>query len=111
MPVAAGFIEIASSIAADRHLDGGVDISRRQPVTGSLRAIDIDLDRGLAERSEHRQIGNSLYRGQDRLDFVGRVGERLEIVTIQLDRVLALNSRYGFGNVVLQILREIEFNA
>src|SRR5216683_5293754 len=66
MPVAAGFIEIAGAVAADRHLDGGIDISRRQPVSGSLRAIDIDLDGRLAKRGEYRQIGNALHGGKDR---------------------------------------------
>ena len=54
MPVAAGLVEIAGSVAADRHLDGGIDIAGGEPVTGGLGAIDIDLDGGLAERGEHR---------------------------------------------------------
>src|ERR1700736_4355137 len=111
MPVAAGFIESAGAVAADRHLDGGIDIARGQSVAGSLGAIDIDLDSGLAKRSEYRQIGNPLYRGKDRLDLVGSVGKRLKIVAIQLDRVLPLYSGYGFGNVVLKVLREIELDA
>src|SRR6266404_2463500 len=111
VPVAAGFIEITGAVATDRHLDRGIDIPRRQPVTGRARPIDIDLDGGLAKRSEHRQIGNPLYRGKDRLDLVGGVGERLQVVAKQFDRVLPLYSRYGFRNVVLQILREIEFDA
>src|SRR5258706_12460729 len=101
MPVAAGFIEIAGGIAADRHLDGGVDISGRQPVTRSLRAIDIDLDGELAERREHRQIGNPLYGGEHILDLVGGVCDRLEIVTKQLDPVFTLTPRYGVGYVIL----------
>ena len=111
MPVAAGLIEIAGAVAADRHLDGGIDVARRQPVTGGLGAIDIDLDGGLAERGEHRQIGNPLHGGKHGLDLVGGVGERLEIVAKQLDRVLALHAGYGFGDVVLQVLREIELDA
>src|SRR6476659_3155181 len=110
MPVAARFIEITGAVATDRYLYGGVDVSGRQSVAGGLGAIDIDLDRGLAKRREHRQISNSLYRGQDRFDFVCGIGECLEIVAKQLDRVFTLNARYRLGNVVLKVLREIEFN-
>jgi len=34
----AGLVEIAGGVAADRHLDGGIDVSRGQPVTGGLGA-------------------------------------------------------------------------
>src|SRR5207247_507827 len=57
-----------------------------------------------------RQIGDSLYGGQHRFNVGGGVGERLEIVAKQLDRVFTLNSRYGLRNVILKVLREIEFN-
>ena len=61
MPVAAGLIEIAGAVAADRDLDGGVDIAGRQAVARRTRAIDIDLDGRLAERGEHRKIGDALH--------------------------------------------------
>ena len=111
MPVAAGFVEVAGGIAADRHLDGGVDVAGREAVARRLGAIDVDLDGRLAERGEHRQIGDALHGGQHRLDLVGGVGERLQIVAVQLDRVLALHAGYRFRDVVLQILREVEFDA
>src|ERR1700712_4560125 len=111
MPVAAGLIEVAGRVAADRHLDGGIDVAGREPVTGGLGPIDIDLDGRLAERGEHREIGDPLHGGKHRLDLVGGVGERLQVVAIQLDRILALYARYGFGNVVLQVLREVELDA
>src|SRR6476660_436054 len=64
MPVAAGFIEIAGGVAADRHFDGGIDVSGGEAITGGLGAIDIDLDGGLAEGSEYRKIGNALHGGK-----------------------------------------------
>jgi len=93
MPVAAGLIEIAGAVAADRHLDGGIDIAGGQAVARRLGAIDIDLDGGLAERGEYRQIGDALHGGQHGLDLVGGVAERLQIVAIQLDGVFALYGR------------------
>ena len=111
MPVAAGLVEIARGVAADRDLDGGVDVARRQPITRGLGAIDVDLDGGLAERGEYRQVGDALHGRQHRLDLVGGVGQRLQVVAVQLDRVLALHARDGFGNVVLQVLREVELDA
>ena len=111
MPVAAGFVEIAGAVAADRHLDGGIDVAGRQPVAGGLGAVDVDLDGGLAERGEHRQIGDALHGGKHRLDLVGGIGQRLQIVAVELDRVLALHAGHRFGNVVLQVLREVELDA
>ena len=111
MPVAAGLVEIAGGIAADRDLDGGVDVARRQPVARGLGAIDVDLDGGLAERGEHREIGDALHGREHRLDLVGGVGQRLQIVAVELDRVLALHAGDRLGDVVLQILREVELDA
>ena len=82
MPVAAGFIDVAGAVAADRDLDGGVDVARRQAVARRPRAIDIDLDGGLAERGEYRKIGDALHGGEDGLDLVGGVGQRLQIVAV-----------------------------
>ena len=49
MPVAAGLVQIARAVAADGDTNRGVDIARRQAITRSARAIDIDLDGGLAQ--------------------------------------------------------------
>ena len=111
MAVAAGLVEIAGAVAADRHLDGCVDIARGQAIARGLGAVDVDLDGGLAERGEHRKIGDALHRRQHRLDLVGGVGQRLQIVAVQLDRVLALHAGDGLRDVVLQILREVELDA
>src|SRR6202035_5319642 len=108
MAVAARLIEVAGAVAPDRGLDRGVDIARRKPVAGGARAVDIDLDGRLAERGENRKIGDPLHRRQHRFDLVGGVGERLQVVAEQLDRVLALHAGDGFGDIVLQILREVE---
>ena len=83
----------------------------RQAIARGARAVDVDLDGGLAERGEHRKVGDALHRRQHRLDLVGGVGQRLQVVAEQLDRVLALHAGYGFGDVVLQILREVELDA
>jgi len=87
MPVAAGFIEIAGGIAADRHLDGGRLISPgARPVGGQPFArIDIDLDGRLAERTWNtaRSV-MPCTGGKDRLDLVGGIGERLQIIAIQV---------------------------
>ena len=44
-------------------------------------------------------------------DLVGGVGQRLQIVAEQLDRVLAFDAGDRLGDVVLQILREVELDA
>src|SRR6185436_16692857 len=64
MPVAAGFIEIPGGIAADRDLDGGVDIAGRQAVARGTRPVDVDLDGRLAQRGEYRKVGDALHRGE-----------------------------------------------
>ena len=109
--VRAGLIEIAGAIAADGDTDGGIDVAGRQAITRGACAIDIDLDGRLAERGEHRQIDDARHGGEHRLDLVRRLGQRGEIVAEQLDRILALHAGHCFGDVVLQILREVEFNA
>ena len=111
MPVASRLVEIAGAVAADGDADGGVDIARRQPVARGAGAVDIDLDGGLAERGEYRKIGDALHGRKNRLDLVGGVGERLQVVAVKLDRVLALHAGDGLGDVVLQILREVELDA
>ena len=111
MPVAAGLIDVAGGIAADRHPDGGVDVARRETVARRAGAIDVDLHGRLAERGEHRKIGDAGHGGEHGLDLVGGVGQRLQIVAEQLDRVLAFDARDRLGDVVLQILREVEFDA
>ena len=104
MAITARLIEIACAIAADRHLDGGVDVARREPIPGGLGAVDVDLDGGLAERGEHRKVSDALNGRKHRFDLVGGIGQRLEIVAVQLDRVLALHARDRFGHIVLQVL-------
>ncbi len=111
MAVAAGLIEIAGAVASDRSFDRGIDIARRKAVAGGASAVDIDLDRGLAERGENREIGDPLHRRQHGFDLVGGIGERLQVIAVQLDGVLALHAGHRFRDVVLQVLREIELDA
>src|SRR6202043_1401574 len=111
MSVAAGFIQVAGTVASDRGAYRRVDVARSKAVARRPRTVDIDLDGGLTERGEHRKVGNPLHRRKLGLDLVGRIGQRLQVIAVQLDRVLALHAGYGFRNVVLEILREIEFDA
>ena len=111
MPVAAGLEQIAGRLSADCHADGRVDVARRQAVARGAGTIDVDLDRRLAERGEHRKIGDAAHGREHRFDLVGRVGKRLQIVAEQLDRVLALHARDRLGHVVLQVLGEVELDA
>ena len=76
-----------------------------------LGAVDVDLDGGLAERGEHRKVGDALHGREHLLDLVGSVGQRLQIIAVELDRVLALHAGHRLGDVVLQILREVELDA
>ena len=111
MAVGARLIDVAGAVATDRHANGGVDVARRQPVARGAGAVDVDLNGRLAERGEHRQIGDAAHRAQHRFDLVGGLGERHQIVAIELDRVLALHAGHRLGDVVLQILREAELDA
>ena len=111
MPVATRLVQIAGAVAADRDADGRIDIARRQAVTRRACAIDVDLDGRLSERGKHRQVGDALHRRKHRLDLFRGLGERHQIVAEQLDRVLALHAGHRLGDVILQILREVELDA
>src|SRR5260370_35856454 len=111
MAVAAMLVEIARGLPADCRLDRNVDVPGRKPVPGSGGAIDVDLQRRLAERSEYREIGEAGDRGHGLLDLRRRAGQPLTIVAEQLDRVLALHPRDRLFDVVLDILREVELDS
>src|SRR5262249_7032857 len=110
MAVAARLVEIAGALPADCRLDRGIDVAGREADAGGPRSVDGDLYRRLAEPGEGRKIGDAGHGGQHALDLAGGVGQRLEIVAEQLDRVLAFDAGYRFGDVVLQILREVELH-
>ena len=57
--VAARLIQIARGLAADRRLDHRIDVAGGQPEARGPRPVDPDLDGGLAQRIEHRQIGDA----------------------------------------------------
>ena len=111
MPVATGFEEIAGRLTAHRDLYRGVDVARRQPIACCLGAIDLDLHGRLAERYENREILDALHLAERGFDLLRQVRQRVEIAAVDLDRILALHARHRFGDVVLQILREVEFDA
>jgi hypothetical protein len=111
MPIAAVLKGVARSLSADCRLNGCVDIAGSKIVAPGGVSIDVNADRGLTDGIEHRQIGdarNRLHRG---LDLVCDRREGLRIIAEQLDRVLALDPRNRFLNVVLNVLREIEIDA
>src|SRR5205807_80200 len=83
-------------IAADRDANGGVDVARRKPVARGTGAVDVDLDRRLAERGEDGEVGDARHRRQHRLDLGGGVRQGLQAVAVVLDRILALHARLHF---------------
>ena len=111
MAIASGLIEVARRIAADRHANGGVDVARREAVARGTGAVDVDLDRRLAERGENCEVGDARNGRQHRLDLGGGVRERLQVVAIELDRILAFHAGHRLGDIVLEVLREIELDA
>ena len=66
---------------------------------------------GWPSEVQHREIGDPRHRGQHRLDLVGGLFAESQIVAEQLDRVLAFDAGGGLFDVVLDVLREIEFDA
>ena len=52
-------------LAADRHLDVGLDVGHVDPVAGAGLAIDLDLEVGLADDVEHADVLDPRYRPQD----------------------------------------------
>ena len=101
VPVAAGLVEVAGGFAADSRSNRGIDVARRETIARRARPIDLDLHRRLAERCEDGEVGYAGHRSDHCLDLVGSVGQRLQIVAEQLDRVLAFDARYRLGDVVL----------
>src|SRR5260370_698126 len=111
MPVAALFIGIACRLPADRCLNRGVNVSRGQPISSGGKAIDVNANGWLADRTEYREIGDAGYGPHNGLDLVCGLCQGLKVAAEKLDRVLALDPRNRFLNVVLDVLREVECDA
>ena len=104
-------VQIARALAADRGLHDGIDVPGRQAIARGADAVDVDADGRLAEGPQHRQIGDARHLGQHRGDGVGGLFQRLQIVAVHLDGILALDAGCRLFDVVLDVLREIELDA
>src|SRR5450830_1510781 len=111
MLIAARFEKIARRIAANGDANGRVNVARSEAISRGARSIDVNLQRRLTERRKYREVGDSPHGGEHVFNSVRGVREFLEAIAIQLDRILAFHARYGFRDVVLKILREIEFDS
>src|SRR5262245_33424867 len=106
MPVAAGLVEIARDLAADRGLDGGVDVAGREVVARRTFAIDIDADGRLTQERRQRDVGDAGNRFQHAPDVGGDLLQRLQIRATDLDGVFGVYARGRLLHVVLDVLGE-----
>ena len=103
------FVQVAAHrLPADRGLNHRIDIAGRQPEARGFQPVDFDIDRGLPHRVEHRQVGNALDAGHDRFDLIRRLLDCIEVVAVDLDRVLPLHARRSLFDVVFDVLRKFE---
>ncbi len=79
VPIAALFIRVSGGLPTDRCLDRRVDIAGGEPVAPGGKAVDVDADGRLAERTKRRKIGDTRYGLHHRFDLIGRLRERLKI--------------------------------
>ena len=111
MAVAGAFVEVAGALAADRRLHHRIHVARRKPVARRPHAVHVDANRGLAQRSQDREIRDSGYLCQHSGDLLRRFLQGLQIVAVHLDGVLAFDAGCRLFDVVLDVLREIEVHA
>src|ERR1019366_10201484 len=52
VPIAAAFVQIAGTLAADGGLNHGVDVAGRQTIARRAHPIDVDTNRRLPQRTE-----------------------------------------------------------
>src|SRR5208282_562204 len=104
------FVKVTRGLAAYGCLDGGVDVARRETVARGTRPVDVDPHRGLAERLQHREVGNTWHRLHHALDLLGGLRQRFEIVAVELYRVLALDTGCRLFDVILDVLGEVEID-
>src|SRR6266851_795277 len=103
--------DLRDGSASDGCLHRGVDVTRKDAVPRGFGAIDLDDERRLSAHLEDAHVcdtGNRLHR---LLDLAGEAGERVEVVAEELERVLSLHARHRLFDVVLNVLREVEFDA
>ena len=111
MPIAAALVQIAGALAADRRLNHGIHVARREAIARGAHAVHVDANGRLAQRAQHREIRDARHLGQHRGDAIGRLLQGLQVVAVDLDGVLALDPGCGLLDVVLDVLREIEIHA
>src|SRR5262249_7721620 len=111
VPVAALLVEVTCRLPADGGLHRRIDVAGRQPIARGSLSVDIDAERGLAQRGEHREINHAAHLAHRVFDLLGGFRQQDNVVTDQLDRVLAFDAGYRFLDVVLNVLREVEADA
>src|ERR1700724_942440 len=111
VPVAAAFVEVPRRLAADGSLHSCVDVSRGQPESRRPRTVNIDPDRRLAQGLQNGQIRYPRHSLQHTAVLLCSALQSGQIVPEQLYRVLSLYARRGLLDVVLDVLREVEFDS
>ena len=110
--VAAVLVEVAGRLAADRGLDGGVDVARRQAVArGRARGrCRCGWSAGRASGSTARSVMPGTFSSTRRMS-VAALLEGAQVGAAELDGVLALHAGGRLLDVVLDVLREVEVDA
>src|SRR5258706_5581680 len=111
MSVAALFISIACRLSTNRCLNRGINIPGSKTIVPGGETVDVNANGRLTHRTEYRKISDAGYSLHNCFDPLGGLCERLKIAAKKLDRVLALDPGNRFLNVVLDVLREVEFDA
>ena len=104
-------LHLGHGVGADRGLHrvlnvGDVDAPARRGI-----AIHREVEVGLADDAEDAQVLDALDRGHLRLDLLGRVLQRAQVVAVELDGQFALHAGDGFFHVVGDGLRVVPDDA
>src|SRR5581483_11423817 len=104
-------VDAGDLLAADRGLHHGVHVVDGDAVARRPGAVDLDHEVGLAEQVEGAGVGDARHLGDFGGDLLRQALELVEVGAENLDRVLAFHPRYGFLDIVLDVLREVEVDA
>src|SRR5262249_36180468 len=83
----------------------------RERVTRSGFAVDVDAERRLTQRSEHRKICHTADFAHRGFDLLRSFRQHDDVVADELDRVLAFDPGYSLLDIVLDVLREVKVEA
>ena len=95
-------------MAADGHLDDGLDVGNVHAVAGAPVAVDLDLEVGLADDVEQPDVLDPRNRLEDGGDALAALLEDFQVGAEELDRVGPLDARERLLDVVADQLREVE---